>query len=156
MLRRWFSILTIVGLLASNVLTLTVESFARAATGLLAAASIPTLAQKNAKAAAQKKIAVQQAGNKIKKRTIKSAAVNVGSMAGEALPFVGWAVIVGATAYELKLACENLLDLESVYDTFDIVGDEDRSGVERICDPSLPETTAELTAWAKQLGAGEA
>ena len=54
MLRRWFSIFTIVGLLASNVLTLTVESFQLAASGLLAAASIPTVAQKKAKAAAQK------------------------------------------------------------------------------------------------------
>ena len=84
---------------------------------------------------------------------IKSAAVNVGSMAGEALPFVGWAVIVGATGYELKLACENLLDLESLYDTFGIGEDEDRSAVEKICRPELPENTAELVDWAKELTA---
>jgi hypothetical protein len=153
MLRRWLSIFTILGLLASNVLTLTLESFQLAASGLLAAASIPTVHQKKAKAAAQKKILLKSAGAKIKKRTIKSAAVNVGSMAGEALPFVGWAVIVGATGYELKLACENLLDLESLYDTFEIGDDEERSAVEKICNPKLPENTAELTDWAKQLTA---
>ncbi|MEH6567873.1 MAG: hypothetical protein V7709_02275 [Halioglobus sp.] len=151
MLRRWFSILAILGLLASNVATLTLESFQLAASGLLAAASIPTVHQKKAKAAAQKKLLLKSAGANIKKRTIKSAAVNVGSMAGEALPFVGWAVIVGATGYELKLACENLLDLESLYDTFGIAEDEDRSAIEKICNPSLPESADELTDWAKQL-----
>ena len=153
MLRRWFSILAILGLLASNVLTLTLESFQLAASGLLAAASIPTVHQKKAKAAAQKKMLLKSAGANIKKRTIKSAAVNVGSMAGEALPFVGWAVIVGATAYELTLACENLLDLESLYDTFGISEDEDRSAVEKICNPRLPENADELSNWAKQLTA---
>ena len=74
-------------------------------------------------------------------------------MAGEALPFVGWAVIVGATGYELKLACENLLDLESLYDTFEIGRDEERSAMEKICDPTLPESTAELTDWARELTA---
>ena len=151
MLRRWFSILAILGLLASNVLTLTLESFQLAASGLLAAASIPTVHQKKAKAAAQKKMMLKSTGANIKKRTIKSAAVNVGSMAGEALPFVGWAVIVGATAYELKLACENLLDLESLYDIFGIGEDEDRSAVETICNPRLPENTDELTDWANEL-----
>lgn len=151
MLRRWFTIFTMLGLLASNVLTLTVESFQLAASAMLAAASIPTVAQKKAKAAAQKKLLLKSTGAKIKKRTIKSAAVNVGSMAGEALPFVGWAVIVGATGYELKLACENLLDLESLYDTFEIGADVERSAMEKICNPKLPESTAELTDWAKEL-----
>jgi hypothetical protein len=155
MLRRWLSIFTIVGLLASNVLTLTVESFQLAASALLAAASIPTVQQKKAKAAAQRKILLKSTSAKIKKRTIKSAAVNVGSMAGEALPFVGWAVIVGATAYELKLACENLLDLESLHDTFDIGENKDRSATEKICNPALPDNTAELTEWAKELIAAE-
>ena len=149
--RRTLSVLLIIGLLASNILSLTWEAFQVTASGLLAAASIPTVYSKRAAAAQQKRLVVKKAGANIRKRTLRSAAVNVGSMAGEAVPYVGIAVIAGATIYELKLACDNLLDLESLYVDFDIEADADRSAVEKICDPDIPTSAAEITDWGREL-----
>lgn len=149
--KRTFTVLLILGLLATNVMSLTWGAFQVAASGLLSAASIPTLYDKKVKANRQKKLLVKQTGAKIRKRTLKSAAVNVGSMAGEAIPYVGLAVIVGATGYELKLACENLLDLETLYSDFGIDEDADRSAVEKVCAPELPEAAGDLSDWARDL-----
>ena len=147
-LRRLFSTLMIIALLASNVLSLSWDAFQIAASGLLSAASIPTLHAKRTAAAQQKKLLVKKAGANIRKRTLRSAAVNVGSMAGEAVPYLGVAVILAATAYELKLACDNLLDLEGLYADFSIDGESDRGAVEKICDPNIPTSVEELTDWS--------
>ncbi|MFT7177438.1 MAG: hypothetical protein ACJAUG_003451 [Halioglobus sp.] len=75
-------------------------------------------------------------------------------MAGEALPFVGWAVIVGATGYELKLACDNLNDVETLQSDFGIVDEVDpseRNAINRICDPSIPSEISELSQWAREI-----
>ena len=72
-------------------------------------------------------------------------------MAGEAIPYVGIAVIVGATGYELKLACDNLLDLESLYDDFSIEREPERGMVEKICDPQLSAGASDITEWARDM-----
>lgn len=149
--KRTFTVFLMLGLLATNVMSLTWEAFQVAASGLLSAASIPTLYDRKVQADRQKKLLVKQAGANIRKRTLKSAAVNVGSMAGEAIPYAGLAVIVGATGYELKLACENLLDLEHLYSDLGIDDEADRSAVEKVCDPQLPEAAGDLSDWARDL-----
>lgn len=153
-LRRLFAPLIIVSLLATNLLSLTSGAFQAAASGLLAAASIPTVHSRTAKANLKNKQLIRKAGSNIRKRTLRSAAVNVGSMAGEALPFVGWAVIVGATGYELKLACDNLMDVETLQSSFGIgqtLDQSERSAMSRICDPSIPSELSELSDWATDI-----
>lgn len=44
-------------------------------------------------------------------RTKRSALANVSSIPGESIPFYGIAIVVAATAYELKAACDNMTDL---------------------------------------------
>jgi len=152
--RRLIAPLIIVSLLASNLLSLTSVAFQTAASGLLAAANIPTVHSRAAKAKLKNKQLIKKTGSNIRKRTLRSAAVNVGSMAGEALPFVGWAVILGATGYELKLACENLMDLESLQSSFGIgetLDERERSAMSRICDPSIPSELDELANWATDI-----
>lgn len=154
LLRRLFAPLIIVTLLASNLLSLTSSAFQAAASGLLAAASIPTVHSRAAKANLKNKQLIKTAGSNIRKRTLRSAAVNVGSMAGEALPFVGWAVIIGATGYELKLACDNLIEVETLQQDFGLMGATDsgeRSAMRRICDPSVPSELSELSEWARDI-----
>ncbi len=60
------------------------------------------------------------AGENIRQRTVKSAAANIGSLPAEAVPYLGWAVVVGVTDYELMLACENLRELEALYDSLGV------------------------------------
>lgn len=154
LLRRLFAPLLIVTLLATNLLSLTSSAFQAAASGLLAAASIPNVHSRTAKANLKRKQLIRATGSNIRKRTLRSAAVNVGSMAGEALPFVGWAVIVGATGYELKLACDNLIDVEALQLDFGIIEDinlTERNAINRICDPSVPSEISELSQWAQEI-----
>ena len=70
-----------------------------------------------------KKVAVQKAvevtANKIGKRSLKSATRNVSSMPGEAIPWLGTAVIVGVTALELYDLCATLKDMTELKRAFD-------------------------------------
>jgi len=154
LVKRLLGPVLVLTLLASNVLSLTSAAFQAGASGLLAAAGIATVHSRSAQAALNKKHLVKTAGSNIRKRTLRSAAVNVGSMAGEALPFVGWAVIVGATGYELKLACDNLVDIENLqlaFETEKPLDFRERSAMNRICDPSIPSEFKELSEWAREI-----
>jgi hypothetical protein len=55
--------------------------------------------------------AVDATAARISKRAVVTSSREVGSMAGEAIPYIGAAVIVGATALELKDLCETLQDM---------------------------------------------
>jgi len=65
-----------------------------------------------------KKVALRQAvvstSNRISKRAVVTSSREVGSMAGEALPYIGVAVIVGVTALELKDLCDTLKDMSEL------------------------------------------
>lgn len=45
------------------------------------------------------------------KRTRTSAMANLASIPGEGIPFYGIAIVLAATTYELKTACDNMIDL---------------------------------------------
>lgn len=49
--------------------------------------------------------------NRVKGRVGRTATINVSSTFGEAIPFYGIAIIVGATTYELKSSCDTMNDL---------------------------------------------
>lgn len=70
-----------------------------------------------------KKVALKAAVDDTSDRIVRRAAVgtsrNVGSMAGEALPFVGVAVIAGVTALEVYDMCEVLKDMHELNVAFD-------------------------------------
>jgi len=55
--------------------------------------------------------AAEITADRISKRAVKTSIRSIGSMAGEALPYIGAAVIVGVTAMELKDLCDTLKDM---------------------------------------------
>lgn len=55
--------------------------------------------------------AVSDASARVALRMEKAMATDIGSMAGQAVPYVGVAVMVGAVGYDLKLSCEMMQDL---------------------------------------------
>lgn len=65
------------------------------------------------------KTAVDETAEKIGKRSLKSATRNVSSMPGEAIPWLGTAVIVGVTALELYDLCETMKDMTDLKRAFD-------------------------------------
>lgn len=60
------------------------------------------------------KTAVNETSDAIGARTLKSARREVTSMPGEALPYLGTAVIVGVTALEISDLCATLKDMEAL------------------------------------------
>ena len=65
------------------------------------------------------KIAVAQTAEQIGKRSTRSAARNVASMPGEAIPWIGAAVIVGVTALEISDLCLTMKDMMELQRAFD-------------------------------------
>lgn len=169
-------------LLVSNFLTLTSTNANAALSGWLEEAGIVTvysqtqdrlLEQSEQLALAQarnERVAerIQAAGSAIRQRTVQSAAANVGSLPAGAVPYLGWAVVVGVTGYELALACENLRDLNTLYKDFGIEGGTSEESMAFICNPdlrsfadayeripdSLASEYAEFQAWAKATESG--
>lgn len=70
-----------------------------------------------------RKVAIKEAvgttAERISRRAAVTSAREIGSMAGEAIPYLGIAVIVGATALELKDLCDNLKDMSELRRAFD-------------------------------------
>ena len=64
-------------------------------------------------------------------RTTRSTLANVSSIPGESIPFYGIAIVVAATAYELKAACDNMTDLYDLQVALDpdTARSDDRSAV---------------------------
>ncbi|MFV0277985.1 MAG: hypothetical protein ACK5HY_12490 [Parahaliea sp.] len=147
-LLRW---LLFAALLLANILTLTWSTATAALSGLLGAVGVRSVygvmeqrqkAQATRIAAQQKRLALQQGklrkvGGNIRKRTVRAAAANIGSLPAEAVPFFGWAVIIGVTTYELKLACDTLNDLDELYLEVGLAPDSDREATDLICHPDL-------------------
>lgn len=65
-----------------------------------------------------KKVAMREAvdltADRISKRAVIASSRNVGAMAGEAVPYIGVAVIVGVTALELDDLCDTLKDMNAL------------------------------------------
>lgn len=71
-------------------------------------------------------------------RTSRSITANFGSMAAEAVPYVGIAVIVGVTFYEVRDACLTMSDMRELGDMFGTPSDSDN----RYCGFTLQEFKA--------------
>lgn len=184
MFSRPLLILLCLILLGGNVATLTWSAATAGLSGVLGAAGINTVYQRmqsrqqaqarqlaavEARETALRKT-VQDTGKRIQKRTVRSAAANIGSLPAEAIPYLGWAVVVGVTGYELMLACDNLRDLQNLYRQMDAGEVAAPEAMQAICEPglksfseawdqvpeSLAEEYAEFQAWALSAAANGA
>lgn len=72
-------------------------------------------------------------GRKITKNTLKTASANLASVPLESIPWAGIAVIVSATAYELHTACENISDVNSMFDEMGIPINNDQNAAIDTC-----------------------
>lgn len=63
--------------------------------------------------------AVNETADLVSGRARNSASREIGSMAGEALPWVGTAVIVGVTTLELRDLCQTITDMNELKRAFD-------------------------------------
>ncbi|WP_336098241.1 hypothetical protein [Roseovarius sp. CH_XMU1461] len=114
--------LVLVASLALNILIFTVSGAFSTVTATLSSIGISTAAVRDTsnemkRREARKKIG-RETAKKVKRRVQKGAVRSVSSVAGEAIPVVGVAVIAGALSLEIKDACETAADmagLEAAY-----------------------------------------
>lgn len=100
--------------------------------------------------------AVQDTANLISDRSRKSATRGLGAMAGESLPLLGTAVIVGVTALELKDLCDTITDMNHLKRAVD-PSLEPADGAHTVCSMEVPSREALLStamasprqAWAQ-------
>ena len=111
-------------------------------------------------AAAQRRLATQKLTG-MQQRVRRTTIANVAAAGGEALPFVGIGIIVGATAYEASEACATMADIYDLQVAVDPTqaNPEDRDVVCGIEVPTKEELwegikSAPGAAWDKAVAAG--
>lgn len=94
------------------------------------------------------KEATQEVLDRTMARTTRSTLANVSSIPGESIPLYGIAIVLAATAYELKAACDNMTDLYDLQVALDpdTARSDDRSAV---CAMQIP-TKQEVWVGIKQ------
>jgi hypothetical protein len=141
-------------LITTNILTLTSTAFNAAVSGLMGTAlGIRTVTSalqtkvasqsrtiKQHKATnLQRKAATRRFGNRLATRTKRDTAKSIAAIPAESIPFIGVAVLIADTGYQLYAACETVRDLDQLY--LDLgMGDEMPEDVmHSVCDPTVPE-----------------
>ncbi|HGG65439.1 MAG TPA: hypothetical protein ENK34_12785 [Rhodobacteraceae bacterium] len=92
-----------------------------------------------------KREAVNATTDRISRRATKAAGREIGSMFGEAIPYVGIAIIVGAATLELNDLCATMKDMQKLREIFDPDAAPDEN-VTTVCAIKVP-TKEEI--WAK-------
>jgi len=65
-----------------------------------------------------RKAAPRKFGNRLATRTKRVAAKSIAAIPAESIPFIGVAVLIADTRYELYAACETAKDLDQLYGDF--------------------------------------
>jgi hypothetical protein len=119
--KRLLLTLTFLALIATNILTLTSTAFNAALSGLMGTAlgirTVSSMMQtklagqdkaikKHKATATRRKAATRNFGTRLASRTKRVAAKSIAAIPAESIPFIGVAVLIADTEYELYAACE--------------------------------------------------
>ena len=72
-------------------------------------------------------------------RTKRVAAKSIAAIPAESIPFIGVAVLVADTGYELYVACETVRGLDQLYSDLGIDSETPDDAMHSVCDPQLPD-----------------
>ena len=67
------------------------------------------------------------------------AAKSIAAIQAESIPFIGVAVLIADTGYELYAACETVKDLDELYSELGVQGEESDNAIHTVCNPELPD-----------------
>ncbi|MCY4265165.1 MAG: hypothetical protein OXE78_09930 [Gammaproteobacteria bacterium] len=137
--RKSFTLLIILGLIGFNLLTLLSSTVFAAASSALTTIGF----QSTARAVYESRMstrrnAVKRVGNRLTTRATKVATIKTAKLPLKALPLTGIGVLVGGTAWEISMLCEDLRDINSLYSEFEI--DSTGNALDTVCNMNLPNT----------------
>jgi hypothetical protein len=153
-IKRLFLTASFLALIITNILTLTNAAFSAAVSGLMGTAmGIRTVSsalqakiatqdralKKHKATNLQRKAATRKFGKRLASRTKRVAAKSIAAIPAEAIPFVGVAVLIADTSYELYAACENLRDLDQLYADLEMNDEIPDDTAHTACNPELPD-----------------
>ena len=141
-------------LLATNVLTLTDTAFNAGLSGLMGTylgvktvssamqaklASKDAAIKKHQASVTKRKAATRKFGTRLTSRTKRVVGKSIAAIPAESIPFLGVAVLIADTGYEIYAACETLRDLDELYLSLDIPDAVSEDAMHSACNPELPE-----------------
>ncbi len=95
--------------------------------------------KKHQSTAIKRKAATRKFCIRLATRTKRVAAKSIAAIPAESIPFVGVAVLIGDTGYELYAACETVRDLDELYSELGMADESTEDVMHSVCDPELPE-----------------
>lgn len=141
-------------LIATNILTLTNTAFSAALSGLMTSAlGVRTVSgmmqskiaardkaiRKHKATALNRKAATRKFGTRLANRTRRVAAKSIAAIPAESIPFIGVAVLITDTGYELYAACETVRELDQLYAELGMAEDVPDDAMHTVCNPKLPD-----------------
>ncbi len=140
--KRLLIICTILGLLVTNILTLTSAAFNAALSGFVSTAlgvasvteALQTKIARQQAAAKSRKMAARKFGTRLASRTKRVAVASIAAIPAEAIPFLGVGILMAGTAYELYEACESLRDLDELYAGLGMADEVPGDVVREVCE----------------------
>jgi hypothetical protein len=88
---------------------------------------------------ANRKAAIRKFGTRLATRTKRVAAKSIAAIPAESIPFIGVAVLIADTGYELYAACETVRGLDQLYADLGMVDEATGDVIHSVCDPELPD-----------------
>jgi hypothetical protein len=146
---------SLLALLTTNILSLTNTAFNAALSGLMSSAlGIRTVSgalharianqdkviKKHRATALNRKAATRKFGQRLASRTQRVAAKSIAAIPAESIPFIGVAVLIADTGYELYAACETVSDLDQLYSDLGMADETPTDVIHSVCAPRLPDT----------------
>jgi hypothetical protein len=98
--------------------------------------------KKQAAVQAKRKAATRKFGTRLASRTRRVAAKSIAAIPAESIPFIGVAVLIAETGYELYAACETVKDLDPLYSDLGMADETSDDVMHSVCDPELPALSA--------------
>jgi len=143
-----------VALIGTNILALTSTAFNAALSGLMGTAlgvrTVSSMMQsriagqekaikKHQSTPLKRKAATRKFSQRLAGRTKRVAAKSIAAIPAESIPFIGVAVLIADTGYELYASCEAVKDLDQLYSDLDIADETPDNVMHSVCDPELPD-----------------
>jgi hypothetical protein len=141
-------------LITTNILTLTNTAFNAALSGLMGTAlgirTVSSMMQsksatrekaikKHQSTTIKHKAATRKFGTRLASRTKRVAAKSIAAIPAESIPFIGVAVLIADTGYELYAACENIQGLDVLYAELEMEDETPDDVMHSVCYPELPD-----------------
>jgi hypothetical protein len=70
---------------------------------------------------------------------VAASAKSIAAIPAESIPFIGVAVLIADTGYELYAACETVRDLDQLYGELGMADNAPDDVMHSACEPELPE-----------------